>query len=171
MTINLADCPYTDEIRRSMEAYLPQWPWQYGAAQLYQESRWEPTAKNARSGAMGIAQFMPDTWTGDVIEGMGFIDIASAYDPVYAIPAYGWYMRKQREKWTAPRPEEDRRRLAMASYNAGFGNLLKAQRRANNAPDYASIIAALPQVTGEENAKETREYVEHIERWYSELTA
>jgi hypothetical protein len=56
----------------------------------------------------------------------------------------------------------------MASYNCGFGNMLKAQKLANNANDYASIIRALPGVKKVKAAEPTA-YVKRILRYYSRL--
>ena len=69
------------------------------------------------------------------------------------------------------RTEDERRKLTMASYNCGTGNMLKAQKVAQGASGYDRIIAALPHVTGIANAAETTDYVIKIERWYGELTA
>ena len=74
-----------------------------------------------------------------------------------------------RRQWRAERSEDDRRRLAQASYNAGLGNMLQAQILAKGAADYASIAAQLHRVTGADHAKETRDYVARIERIYNEL--
>ena len=167
--LNIKDCPYADQIKAAMNAYLPEWAWEWGAAQLYQESAWNAMATNKDSGAMGIGQFMPETWQ-EMIDRMGFVDTASAYDPTFAIPAYAYYMRSLRKQWSAPRPETDRRRLAQASYNAGLGNILRAQKLSGDAVDSGSILAALPQVTGATNAKQTQDYVLKINQWFLELT-
>lgn len=169
MPIRLADCPYADQITAAMKAYLPEWAPEWGHAQLYQESLWKADAKSD-AGAMGLAQFMPGTWQ-DMIDQLGFVDTASPYEPMFAIPAFCHYMRSLRASWSAPRPEADRRRLAQASYNAGFGNILRAQKLANGANDSGSILAALPQVTGAKNAHQTHDYVLNINRWFLELTA
>ncbi len=70
-----------------------------------------------------------------------------------------------RNSWSAPRSEEDRRRLAQASYNAGIGSLLKSQKMVGK-NDYVSIVEHLAQVTGEANAKQTKTYVEKIQDYY-----
>jgi len=75
-------------------------------------------------------------------------------------------MAQLRAQWSSPRPEADRHSLAMASYNAGLGHLLEAQRRADMATQYRPIAAALPRVTGE-HARETRGYVRRIWRYYA----
>jgi hypothetical protein len=80
-------------------------------------------------------------------------------------------MAKLRSLWRTDRPEEDRWRLALASYNCGFGNMTKAQQYAGGAREYALVIAYLPDVTGQKNAAETRTYVERIEHYYAELVA
>jgi membrane-bound lytic murein transglycosylase MltF len=167
--IRLTDCPYADDIRRAMQAYLPMWPWEWGPAQLYQESLWKPDAKS-EAGAMGIAQFMPETWL-EMVDVMGYVDTASPYDPNFAIPAFAKYMQRLRSNWVkVQRPEDDRRRITQACYNCGTGNMLHAQRLANGASNYEAIIAALPQVTGLANAHQTSDYVVKIARWYGELT-
>ena len=60
--------------------------------------------------------------------------------------------------WSAPRPADDRLKLALASYNAGIGNLLKAQKKCGGCSDYAGIIRQLHEVTGPKNAEETTRY-------------
>lgn len=59
--------------------------------------------------------------------------------------------------WTEPRPVEDRKRLSEASYNAGFGRVLDAQRKARGSVYYADIAEHLPH--------ETRQYIERIHHW------
>jgi soluble lytic murein transglycosylase-like protein len=169
MTAILTQCPYDAEVRSAMAAYLPMWPYQWGLAQLWQESLYDPAAKSS-AGAMGIPQFMPDTWL-EVADDLGYTADASPYDPALAIPAYAYYMAQLRKVWHDPRRGEgDRRRLTQASYNAGTGNLIKAQKLAGGSIDYIAIIAALPQVTGQANAKQTSDYVNKIAQWYSQLT-
>lgn len=158
---------FDSEIKAAAERWLP-YDWRLYKAQLWQESRFIPTAKSG-AGAMGVAQFMPDTW-GDMLSSpqLALPPDASPYDPQWAIPAGAFYMCKLYNGWTAPRPEADRICLALASYNAGFGNILKAQKHAKGASDYASIIHSLPLVTGD-HAEETTEYVERILGYYKQM--
>ena len=166
---------YDAAIRAAMLQWFPQAGWLWGKAQLIAESSLNPDARSD-AGAIGLAQFMPDTWD-DVREWFNWGHEASPFDPTYAIPAYARFMRLLWESWTAPRPMLDRLKLAQASYNAGLGNVIHAQRFARrtgttDAPnDYASIIAALPQVTGHDNAMQTTYYVLRIEKIYTELNA
>ena len=67
--------------------------------------------------------------------------------------------------WSAPRPWQDRHKLALASYNAGFGNLLAAQRACGWPNLYEQIVACLPEITGR-YARETLDYAPRIWRWW-----
>jgi membrane-bound lytic murein transglycosylase F len=147
--------------------YVPQWAWQYVKAESIAESALDPKAVS-RVGAQGLMQFMPATWP-EARRGAKLAADASPFDPAPAILAGAWYLGHLRAQWKAPRSEADRRKLAQASYNAGIGNILKAQKLANGAADYASIIARLPEVTGAANAHETTTYVDRIERIYLTL--
>jgi len=164
----IVSAAYDEMISAAAEKYLPEWDWRWLKAQLLTESMLDPEAISA-VGARGIAQFMPGTWA-QMVRELKFPPTATAFEPVYAIPAAAYYMASRRRIWWAqPRTEDDRRRLAQASYNAGSGRIIAAQRKANNANDYATIIAALPGITGAINAAQTIGYVERIERWHAQL--
>lgn len=160
---------YDGQIRAAAMRYLPQWDWRWLKCELHAESGLDLcTTAESESGAQGIAQFMPATWSGEVIANGIAPEDSSAFDPEYAIPAAAWYLAKLRSQWTAPRSEGDRRRLTQASYNAGIGNILHAQQLAKGANDYLPIIAQLPHVTGL-RAAETTAYVTRIERYFAML--
>jgi soluble lytic murein transglycosylase-like protein len=167
--IQPGDCGMTDIItinqliKNAARAYLPGGDWRLLKAQLMQESKLNPKAVSP-VGAQGIAQFMPATWSEMkkiLTRDLGIID-ADPFNVEHAIPACAMYMRKCYETWSAPRSELDRYCLALASYNAGTGNILKAQSLSGGANDYFSIISYLHRVTGIDNATETRTYVEKI---------
>lgn len=162
---------YDAMIRAAADKYLPPgWDWIRLKAQLCQESQLDP---NARSpvGAEGIAQFMPGTWE-EAKRKMPLPDDASPFMPEFAIPAMAWYDREMWNDWTNPaRTLLDRMHLAMASYNAGFGNVEHAQRLAGGPVEYDAIMARLHDVTGNANAAQTIGYIEHIERIAAELRA
>ncbi len=151
------------EFRQSAKMWMPGVDWQLLKAQCYQESRLIPTAVSP-VGAEGLCQFMPGTW-GDVEKALKFPPHASAFAPELSIEAAGYYMGKLRRMWSAPRPDTDRHSLALASYNAGAGHLLKAQRLCGGANLYADIARCLPDVTGH-HSKETLTYVERIWRYF-----
>lgn len=128
-------------------------------AQLYQESLCNPNAVSP-VGARGLAQFMPATWR-DMEQRHNVKD--SPHDDI-AIDWGAYYMSKLMRGWSSKRPDYERARLAQASYNAGFGNILKSQRRCGGVRMWDQINPCLSQITGH-NAKETITYVSRIERW------
>lgn len=159
---------YDAKIRSCSGAFLP-WDWLWLKSQYIAESDLDPGAQSP-AGAMGLAQFMRPTWD-DVKRELNLPADATPFQTDHAIRAGAYYMGKLRRAWLkVERTEDDRRRLAQASYNAGIGNVLKAQQLAGNASDYASIIAQLHRVTGDAHAAETRGYVARIERIYNELS-
>lgn len=148
---------YDASIKKWASFYTPEVPWYWNKAQLIQESRLDPNAKS-HVGAMGLGQFMPKTWEQMQRE----LNItANAYAPTYNIQASAYYMRQLRNNFKKPRPEYDKHSLALASYNAGLGNILKAQQKGGNSLLYKPMIEALPKVTGH-HSKETRDYVNRI---------
>jgi hypothetical protein len=138
-------------------------------AQCCRESGLDPDVTNARTGAAGIAQFMPATWP-EVRDACGFAHDASPYNPLFAIPAQAFYMNLLWNEWhSSPRTARDRWCLALASYDAGLGHLLDAQKKSGGTLSFDRIIGALPQVF--DGAAETIEYVAAIEKIYSTLPA
>lgn len=152
---------YDAPIRTAANTYLPTIDWTLYWGQLWQESGLNPDAVSP-VGAKGLAQFMPQSWA-DVIRQMG-VPGANPNDAKYAIQAGAFYMGRLMSDWSSPRPEVDRHKLGLASYNAGLGNILKAQKLCRNAAGYAQIMACLPQITGP-YAKETLDYAPKIYRW------
>lgn len=133
-------------------------------AQLYQESLCDPWAVSP-VGARGLAQFMPYTWR-EVAGQLGLT--ATPHDDV-AIEAGAFYMARVMGMWTWDRPQHERWRLGLASYNAGGGNILRAQRACDGAILWRDISPCLVQVTGH-HSRETRTYVARTERWWAEIS-
>ena len=160
---------YDHDIQAATAKWWPRGPdWRTWKAQLYQESRLDPAAVSP-VGAKGLAQFMPGTWAG-VARELRLPPGASATHDI-AIDAGAYYMAKLSKAWSAPRPAVDRHQLAQASYNAGLGNLIAAQRRCGGKSGYGEISACLPQVTGARNARETLGYVVSIAKWRALMEA
>ena len=161
---------YDWEISRSMKRYLPIpygiWGGNLLKAQYYQESLLNPNAVS-HVGAKGIAQFMNPTWK-DVVRELKIPKRIRPTNTKWAIRAGAYYMSKLRRSWKSKRKERDRYNLSLASYNAGFGNLLKAQRFAGGAIEFQPIIDQLHLVTGR-HAAETRQYVVRIWKIYKRL--
>lgn len=160
---------YDAEIERSVHKWWgdfrePVW-WK---AQLWQESRLKPDAVSP-AGARGLAQFMPGTWN-DVTRKLGYRHAASPHEARLAIDAGAYYMASLRKQWRSERPMLDRNALAQASYNAGLGNILKAQRACQGARHWPEIATCLPQVTGH-HSRETTDYVRLIGQWHGLMKA
>ena len=116
------------------------------ARQGHAESAFKPNAIS-KAGALGIAQFMPDT-----AREMGIDPL----DPSQAIPAQAKYMVWSKSKWTPElggRTDDDLLALSLSTYNYGAGNMFKNQRR-NGWILYKEAEPKLP--------KETRDYVRKI---------
>lgn len=99
---------------------------------------------------------MPPTWR-DVEEQLNIR--GNAFDAELNIKFAAYYMHRLRRNWTSERSEWNRHSLAMASYNAGFGNLLEAQKQCGMPKKYYDILSCLPCVTGH-HSQETFGYVE-----------
>jgi len=162
-SLSLSD--YDDEFKDAA-IFLPAGTdWRLLKAQCYQESRLNPLAESP-VGAMGLCQFMPGTWA-DMQK--RYSGLSNPWLPGQSIRAAAIYMRDLNRSWSSPRPMMDRYMLALASYNAGLGNLLGAQRECNMAVLYSKIIPCLERVTGF-HSRETRGYVSNIvSRWYPML--
>lgn len=156
---------YDRQIEDAAERWLPGVDWRLWKAQLYQESLLDPAAVSP-VGAAGLAQFMPGTWA-EVSRQLGY-EAVSPHMAGPAIDAGAYYMARLRRGWNSPRPEADRHSLAAASYNAGFGNILAAQRVCGGAVEYAEIIRCLPEVTGH-YSRETITYVQRIWKYWTQM--
>lgn len=140
-------------------------PWRLLKAQYWQESRLRPDARSP-VGAEGIAQFMPATWS-EILRAMGR-ELVDRRLATPSIEAGAFYMARLRRNWSSPRPWQDRHLLALASYNAGIGHILAAQRACGMAVLYEPIMACLPQITGR-HAAETQGYAPAIWRWWRQM--
>ncbi len=140
---------------------MPEIDWLLWKAQIKQESGFNCNATSP-VGAQGCAQIMPSTMR-DISRLSGIV--GSAYDPEIGINAGAFYMAKQRAIFKSPRPDFERHNLAMASYNAGAGNIIKAQKLAGNPIDWQPVADKLPLVTGK-HAKETTDYVVKIRAYH-----
>ena len=159
----LRNTMYDLSFKKWQQVYTPEIPWYWLKAQAIAESGLNTNATSP-VGAMGIGQFMPYTWR-DMQRQLGIS--GSAYNAQLNIQAQAYYMRQLRGQFKAQRPEFDKHSLALASYNAGLGNILKAQKYENSLL-YEPMIKHLPKVTGHHSV-ETRQYVERIWRNVKQL--
>ena len=155
------------EFQSATDVFLPVGTdWRLLKAQCWQESRLQPLAVSP-VGAFGLCQFMPGT-AGDVGKAIGESP-DSFWLPEVSIRAAGYYMGRLHRSWYAERPAMDRFMLAAASYNAGLGNIVKAQRLCDGKNLYKEVSPCLPQVTGR-HSRETIGYVKNIiGKWYPML--
>ena len=161
---------FDSEIKAAAERWWPDYPhWLSLKAQLFQESKLDPAAVSP-VGARGLGQFMPGTWA-DVSKALGWKNV-SPHSAPHSIIAAAFYMRQLRRfpDWRET-PDPDRHQLAQAAYNAGAGNIRKAERRCGMASTYSGIIACLADVTGRANARQSTEYVDRIARWRALMEA
>ncbi|MEV5595926.1 bifunctional lytic transglycosylase/C40 family peptidase [Streptomyces sp. NPDC052496] len=92
------------------------------AAQLYQESGWNPRAQSPAA-AQGIAQFIPGTWASHGIDGNGD-GRRDVWDPADAIPSAASY-DCELAKYVKDVPGDPARNM-LAAYNAGAYRVIKA---------------------------------------------
>ena len=157
-----------DQYDREIDSAVKRWWGVYDyplawKAQLYQESLCKSDAVSP-VGAAGLAQFMPATWR-DMERRYG---VRSSPHQDISIDWGARYMAMRMNGWKSKRPQHERWRLGLASYNAGFGNILNAQKKCDGARMWNEIKMCLHLITGH-NSKETKTYVERIERWWGDL--
>ena len=143
------------------EKYLPAVDWRLLKAQCFQESAFNTNAVSP-VGAQGLMQIMPGTWEEMASKCAEADDPFDAHDSIYTGAAY---MEEMLKVWKWERPEADRYALALASYNAGAGNLIEAQRLVGDPVLYSAIIRGLFAVTGH-HSEETINYVKSIFYYY-----
>lgn len=157
---------YDLSIKKWSAVYTPYQPWYWNKAQLKAESDFDSDAQSY-VGALGLGQFMPDTW--DNMKTQLKID-GLPTNPSLNIQAHAYYMNYLRSQFRKDRPEYDKHSLALASYNAGLGNILKAQAKAGNTLYWKPTSKALCTVTGY-HCKETNGYVNRIWQYIKEYEA
>lgn len=129
---------YAEYIESAAE--LSGFPAELLAAQIQQESGWNPDAVSP-VGAEGIAQFMPGTWA-EFGEG----DI---FDAEASIEAQGRYMNHLRE-FVEPHSgsEEETIELALAAYNAGPGAVQDAGWSTPPFDETQHYVEHIPELAG-----------------------
>lgn len=145
-----------------MQRWMPGTDWQLLWGLIRQESAFNPQAESP-VGAAGLTQFMPGTWAD--VAGRLNLTYANRYMAGPSIEAGAYYLAQLRRGWHSPRPEADRLQLALASYNAGMGHLIKAQKACGMPVLYPEIARCLPQITGH-HAAETLHYVPTVWMYY-----
>ena len=114
--------PYDKLVQQS--ALQHDFDWRLIVAQMWQESNFNPKAVSP-VGAQGLLQVMPRTG-----EDMGFPP--PLFDPEKNLKAGVKYMNWVRDRFKEPLPASEELWFTLASYNAGLGHLLDAQRLAKH---------------------------------------
>jgi membrane-bound lytic murein transglycosylase F len=169
--------PYDELIRKYARKHG--FDWRIIAAQMYQESGFDPKAKSW-AGARGLMQIMPRT-----ARELG-VDPKDLYDPETNIAAGTLYMHRMISLKNPNMPMRERHRFALASYNAGYGHVIDARKiartmRKNRDIWFANVEEAIVLLEDPEywkNARhgycrgsEPRDYVKNIEHYYSVFSA
>lgn len=127
-------------------------------AQAIAESNLDPRAISY-CGAMGLMQLMPLT--------AKELGVNNPWDPEENIQGGIHYDQKMDRFWKVIDDRDERRRFMFGSYNAGPGNISKAQRL-SKMYEWEDLVKALPKVTGK-HAEETIGYVKRIYKIKTEL--
>ena len=158
---NRFDSYFRRAVRRS-------WPiehqheWCKFKAQCFVESGLR-TDVASHAGAVGLCQIMPATWT-EIAERPQL----GRRHPAANVEAGARYMAKMLKIWYAPRTPTCRMELAQASYNAGAGHIIKAQKRSGGKRCWDGIQPHLWSVTGRHSI-ETTNYVKRIQKAHRRL--
>lgn len=153
----------------SKRFFGPAFNWHFFKAQAIAESNLNPLARSP-AGALGIMQIMPKTFK--EISNMEKSISSRIKNARWNIAAGIYYDRMMWKIWKAKRPFLDRVNFMFASYNAGKGNILKAQKLAEkkglNPNLWQSIKKVLPKITGK-RSRETISYIKKINSLKKEL--
>lgn len=142
----------------------PGFDWRYFKSQAIAESNLSSDAKS-QVGAKGIMQIMPKTF--EEIRYKNALIKGSPLQPKWNIAAGIYYDRAIWKLWKAKRPFMDKLAFMFGAYNAGKGNIIKAQKIAEkngmNPNHWSSIEKTLFKITGK-HSKETIGYVNKIKK-------
>jgi membrane-bound lytic murein transglycosylase F len=108
--------PYDKLIKTYAEQY--DFDWRLIAAQIYQESRFDPTAVSS-AGARGLMQIMPATASD--------LGLSNPEAPEASIHAGIKYLDYLRDRFEADVPQSERLWMALAAYNIGFERVKRAR--------------------------------------------
>jgi len=149
-------------IKYSKQYFSIAFEWKHFKSQAIAESNLNPNAKSP-VGAEGIMQIMPATYR-EIRNKNSYIK-GSVKDPKWAIPAGIYYDSTIYNKWSPKRTFQDRIDYMMASYNAGMGNIINAQKKCilpeNDPQTWNCIYNTLIFITGKHSV-ETIGYVARI---------
>ena len=147
---------YDHHFRKYSKHYFgPNMDWRWFKAQGIAESGLKPHARSNR-GAVGVMQILPSTYR-EIKRSNPLLQ--SIKTPRWNIAAGIYYDRYMYKRWSESELDSDERlAFAFGSYNAGFGGMRKAYKKANKVH---SKIETWDQVSSF-SSNETRRYVKRI---------
>jgi len=148
---------YDTHFRKYTKRYFgPQFNWYWFKAQAIAESTLNPRAKS-KTGAVGVMQILPSTYKFIRKRNPHFRDIKS---PRWNIAAGVYYDKLMYSRWKKKDiPPSERLYFTFGSYNAGFGGILKAWKKAKKKYGHPKKWAQVEPYS----PKEARIYVKKIE--------
>ena len=154
---------FDDMFERAVKKHLPVgFDWCWLKAWAMAESNLDPDALSP-VGAVGILQVMPATgeWISERYGGK-LRDAAELKNAKKNIEIATLYIAHLGRFWSYPRSDYCRLQLQQASFNAGEGNVVRAQDLSGGRLCWSHIAAFLHQVTGQQHSEETISYVQRI---------
>jgi len=146
------DDSWTDEYDRHFRKFTkhyfgPHVDWHWFKAQAIAESHLKPNARGP-SGGRGIMQILPSTFEEIRKSNPHLLNID---DPKWNIGAGIYYDRKLYRWWNKDVSFKERLALTFGSYNAGFGRIRKAYKRAqgggNEVKEWSQVAPHAPGIT------------------------
>ncbi len=154
----------------ALEFFYQTLPWQWFKAQAIAESGLDPTAVSPVK-AKGVMQLMPFT-AAEIATKLGIDNVGDVIKVPHVNIRLG--IAYDRQCWDMWKREQgiERIRFMLGSYNAGPGNILRAQQLAERAKlptdRWEFITMSLPEITGR-HATETINYVQKVETVFASL--
>lgn len=147
---------WTSEYDRHFKKYSkryfgPLFDWRWFKAQAIAESGLNHDAES-HVGARGLMQILPSTFEEISDKIPHYVELD---EPKWNIAAGIFYDRSLYRKFSGT-SEQERLYMALASYNAGYGRLLKAARKSENRDSWDDVKKHLP--------GQTRAYVRRIRK-------
>ena len=147
----------------------PGFDWCWIKAWAMAESNLDPDATSP-AGAVGILQVMPKTGEWIAKRYGGKLRRASELKNAKTnIEIASLYIAHLHRFWSYPRSDYCRLQVVQASFNAGEGNVVKAQTISGGRLCWSHIAAFMHQVTGQKHSEETISYVQRITENYLRL--
>lgn len=147
---------YDHHFRKYSKHYFgPNFDWRWFKAQGIAESNLRPKARS-RTGAVGVMQILPSTYKEIKRKNK---HLRSIRTPRWNIAAGIYYDRQMYKNWRDKIPQKSERlAFAFGSYNAGFGGVSKAYKKASKVHKTVDTWDKVASYS----PKETRGYVKRI---------